>query len=271
MAHRSCRRSPASATVGLALLPLIAAQVNPTHIGWIENSPLSTRTWETAVSFLIGETGHVIAAPPRDRYALFPLALAGRRPGPGRAARSSPGSGAGRALGLALGLGVVGAGRCSPPSLARTTWSSATCCRRWSPLLAAVAIGFAADRRPPARPPARARALRLLARLRHPRRPHPEPAATRLPRRHRGARPTPRRTPRDRHLEARRRLGALLPARRGGARLRRIDLDRARSPSCSKPLVATGKPINLPPSFRQVERVRADRLTLNTLRLQDPP
>jgi hypothetical protein len=30
-----------------------------------------------------------------------------------------------------------------------------------------------------------------------------------------------------------------------------------------KPL-ATGKPINLPPSFHQVGRVRADRLTLNT-------
>jgi mannosyltransferase len=61
--------------VGLALLPLINAQVNPTHIGWIENSPLSSRFWETGVSFLIGETGHVIAEPPRDRYALVPIVL----------------------------------------------------------------------------------------------------------------------------------------------------------------------------------------------------
>src|SRR4029077_1900617 len=28
---------------GLALLPLLAKQVDPNHIGWIENSPLSTR------------------------------------------------------------------------------------------------------------------------------------------------------------------------------------------------------------------------------------
>jgi 4-amino-4-deoxy-L-arabinose transferase-like glycosyltransferase len=63
--------------VGLALLPLINGQVNPTHIGWIEHSPLSTRLWETGVSFLIGETGHVIAEPPRERYALIPVVLIG--------------------------------------------------------------------------------------------------------------------------------------------------------------------------------------------------
>ena len=71
---------PALAAVGatgLALLPLIAAQVNPNHIGWIEKSPLSERFWETAVSFAIGETGHVIAEPPRERYAIVPLALVG--------------------------------------------------------------------------------------------------------------------------------------------------------------------------------------------------
>lgn len=69
------RLAPALAAVlatGLALLPLIAAQVNPTHIGWIENSPLSTRALEAGVSFLIGETGHVIAEPPRDQYAIVP-------------------------------------------------------------------------------------------------------------------------------------------------------------------------------------------------------
>jgi len=62
---------------GLALVPLINGQVNPTHIGWIDHSPLPTRLWETAVSFLIGETGHVIAEPPRERYALIPVALIG--------------------------------------------------------------------------------------------------------------------------------------------------------------------------------------------------
>jgi 4-amino-4-deoxy-L-arabinose transferase-like glycosyltransferase len=63
--------------VGLALVPLIDSQVNPTHIGWIDHSPLPTRLWETAVSFLIGETGHVIAEPPRERYALIPVVLIG--------------------------------------------------------------------------------------------------------------------------------------------------------------------------------------------------
>jgi 4-amino-4-deoxy-L-arabinose transferase-like glycosyltransferase len=92
--------------VGLALLPLIGAQVNPTHIGWIEHSPLSTRLFETGGSFLIGETGHVIAQPPRERFALIPavliavaLLLAALR-GSAREKRA-----AGR--GLTIGLGVV--------------------------------------------------------------------------------------------------------------------------------------------------------------------
>lgn len=67
----------AVSAVGLALVPLIASQVNPTHIGWIDHSPLPTRLWETCVSFLIGETGHVIAEPPRDRYATIPAILVG--------------------------------------------------------------------------------------------------------------------------------------------------------------------------------------------------
>jgi mannosyltransferase len=69
---------PALAAVtatGLALLPLLIAQVNPTHIDWIEESPLSSRFFQTGVSFLIGETGHVIAEPPRVHYALMPIAL----------------------------------------------------------------------------------------------------------------------------------------------------------------------------------------------------
>jgi 4-amino-4-deoxy-L-arabinose transferase-like glycosyltransferase len=70
---------PALAVVGLtgvALLPLISAQIDPTHIGWIEKSLLSTRFFETGVSFLVGETGHVIAEPPRERYALVPVIVA---------------------------------------------------------------------------------------------------------------------------------------------------------------------------------------------------
>ena len=90
---------------GLALLPLLASQVNPTHIGWIENSPLGERLWETLANFAIGETGHVIAEPPRDRYAVVPLALLGAGVllalvlGSRRERR-------GAGLGLMLGLGV---------------------------------------------------------------------------------------------------------------------------------------------------------------------
>ncbi len=63
--------------VGAALLPLIAAQVNPAHIGWIDETPLSSRFLQTGVGFLAGETGHVIAEPPRERYALVPALLIG--------------------------------------------------------------------------------------------------------------------------------------------------------------------------------------------------
>ena len=96
----------AVALTGAALLPLIAAQVNPTHIGWIENSLLSTRFFETGVSFLIGETGHVIAEPPRERYALVPAfavaaALVLLLVGGGRRERR------GAAVAAAVGIGVA--------------------------------------------------------------------------------------------------------------------------------------------------------------------
>jgi hypothetical protein len=100
---------PALAAVGaagLALLPLIAAQTNPNHIGWIEESPLSGRFFQTGVSFLIGETGHVIAEPPRVHYAVLPAIVVGLAAlallalGTRRERR-------GGALGLAVGLGVL--------------------------------------------------------------------------------------------------------------------------------------------------------------------
>jgi mannosyltransferase len=94
------------AAVGLALLPLVAAQVNPTHIGWIDHSSLPSRVYDTGVSFLIGETGHVIAEPLRAHFALVPAlpiglallvaALRGNRRELGAIG-----------LGLAVGLGVV--------------------------------------------------------------------------------------------------------------------------------------------------------------------
>ena len=65
------------AVVGLALVPLILIQANPEHIGWIHHTPLPTRLWESGVAFLIGETGNVIAEPPRIHYALIPALLIG--------------------------------------------------------------------------------------------------------------------------------------------------------------------------------------------------
>lgn len=91
---------------GLALLPLISAQVNPTHIGWIDHSLLSTRLFETGVSFLAGETGHVIAEPPREHFALIPAALVAIALLL-VALRGSRRERRGVALGLTVGVGVV--------------------------------------------------------------------------------------------------------------------------------------------------------------------
>jgi hypothetical protein len=93
--------------VGLALIPLIAAQVNPTHIGWIDHSLLSTRFFQTGVSFLIGETGHVIAEPPRERYALLPAILIGAAVLI-VALRGTRMERRGALLGAVVGLGVAG-------------------------------------------------------------------------------------------------------------------------------------------------------------------
>jgi mannosyltransferase len=82
IALRARRRAvlPTLAAVGLAglaLLPLLVAQFNLPHIDWIERTSLAGRFLQTGVSFLAGETGHVIAEPPRERYALIPAALIG--------------------------------------------------------------------------------------------------------------------------------------------------------------------------------------------------
>lgn len=94
------------AVVGLALLPLIDAQVNPTHIGWIDFTPLYTRFFQTGISFLIGETGHVIAEPPRERYALLPVILAAASLLL-LAVRGSAKERRGGVIGLVVGLGVA--------------------------------------------------------------------------------------------------------------------------------------------------------------------
>jgi mannosyltransferase len=242
---------------GLALLPLINVQVNPNHIGWIENSPLSTRLWETGVSFLVGETGHVIAEAPRERYALVPailigvalilLALRGSR-------RERRGAG----IGLVLGLGVA-AMAAAAALVGKDYVVERNLLPALVPLLAVAAIGFATDG---------ARRLGLLLAVAlcaywlafaiH---------VTQTPNLQR---PDFRTVTDD--------LGPSRSGRRaivtwklaadpvryylnddalrmygGVERIGEVDVLR-------KPL-ATG-PVNLPPSFHQVARVRADRLTL---------
>ncbi len=101
---------PAFALVGLAgltLLPLLLAQLNPLHIGWIEHTPLASRLLQSGISFLAGETGHVIAEPPRERYALIPLALVGIGLGL-LALRGSRREKHAAVVPLAVGAGIVG-------------------------------------------------------------------------------------------------------------------------------------------------------------------
>jgi uncharacterized membrane protein len=248
------------AATGLALLPLANSQTNPTHIGWIENSPLPERFWETGVSFLVGETGHVIAEAPRDRYALVPLilvaaalALVGFR-GSGRERRSA-------GLGLTLGLGVA-----ALTAIAALVGKDYVVERNLLPalipLLAAVAIGFAADS---------ARRLGLLLAVAlcaywlafavH---------VTQTPNLQR----PDFRTVTDALGQPQNGRRAIVTwklaadpvryyLRDGAVRMYGGEERIAEIAVLRKPL-ATGQPINLPPSFHQVRRVRADRLTLNT-------
>jgi mannosyltransferase len=245
---------------GLALLPLANSQTNPTHIGWIENSPLLERLWETAVSFLVGETGHVIAEAPRERYALVPLILAGVAltlvllRGERRERR-------GAALGLVLGFGV--AALTAVAALAGKDYVvERNLLPALIPLLAVVAIGFAT---------AGARRLGLLLAVAlcaywlafdvH---------VTQTPNLQR----PDFRTVTDALGQPRNGRRAIVTWKLAADPVRYYLHDQAlrmyggverigEVAVLRKPL-ATGQPIKLPPSFHQVKRVRADRLTLNT-------
>jgi hypothetical protein len=64
------------AAAGLALAPLAYHQMSLAHAEWIGNFTLDHRLWETATSFLSGETADIIARPERPELAFVPLALA---------------------------------------------------------------------------------------------------------------------------------------------------------------------------------------------------
>jgi uncharacterized membrane protein len=246
--------------VGLALLPLANSQTNPTHIGWIENSPLAERFWETAVSFLVGETGHVIAQSPRERYALVPIVLVGAALflvalwGSRRERR-------GAGLGLGLGLGV--AGLTAVAALAGKDYVvERNLLPALVPLLAVVAIGFAVSS---ARRSGLLLAVALCAywlafdvyvtQTPNLQRPDFRTVTEKL-----GPPSMGRRAIVTWKLAA---DSVRYYLRDDAVRLYRGSVRISEISVLRKPL-ATGKPINLPPSFHQVERVRADRLTLNT-------
>jgi uncharacterized membrane protein len=61
---------------GLALAPLAIHQMSIGHAEWISNFTLGHRLWETAATFVTGETSDIIARPERPIFSLVPLALA---------------------------------------------------------------------------------------------------------------------------------------------------------------------------------------------------
>jgi hypothetical protein len=64
------------ALAGLLLAPLVIHQMSYGHAEWISNFTLGHRLWETAATFLTGETTDIIARPERPALAFLPLALA---------------------------------------------------------------------------------------------------------------------------------------------------------------------------------------------------
>jgi mannosyltransferase len=132
------------AAVGLALVPLVVAQVNPHHIGWIEHDALSLRLWETGISFLVGETGHVIAEPPRGRYALIPALLIGAALLL-LAVRGTRREKRGAFLGATVGLGVMALATVAA-LLGKDYVEERNLLPALVPLALVASIGFAAER-----------------------------------------------------------------------------------------------------------------------------
>jgi 4-amino-4-deoxy-L-arabinose transferase-like glycosyltransferase len=60
---------------GLLLAPLAIHQMSYGHAEWIGNFTLAHRIWETAATFVTGETADIIGRPERPALAIAPLAL----------------------------------------------------------------------------------------------------------------------------------------------------------------------------------------------------
>jgi mannosyltransferase len=64
------------AGAGLLLAPLAIHQMSIGHAEWIGNFSLGHRLWETGLTFMLGETGDIIARPEHPLFALVPCLLA---------------------------------------------------------------------------------------------------------------------------------------------------------------------------------------------------
>jgi mannosyltransferase len=62
------------AVAGMALVPLLLHQVSLGHAEWIGDRSLGHRLWEAGVTFVVGETGDIVARPETVLQAVVPLA-----------------------------------------------------------------------------------------------------------------------------------------------------------------------------------------------------
>ena len=78
--HRQRRRALAGLWIpvaaGLALTPLLVHQMSLGHAEWIGERSLGHRLWETGVTFMVGETGDIVARPESVLPAVLPLLAA---------------------------------------------------------------------------------------------------------------------------------------------------------------------------------------------------
>jgi 4-amino-4-deoxy-L-arabinose transferase-like glycosyltransferase len=63
------------AGAGLLLAPLAIHQMSIGHAEWIGNASLGHRVWETGLTFMLGETGDIIARPEHPLLAVVPCLL----------------------------------------------------------------------------------------------------------------------------------------------------------------------------------------------------
>jgi mannosyltransferase len=104
---------------GLLLAPLAIHQMSYGHAEWISNFSLGHRLWETAATFVSGETSDIIARPEQPVLAVVPLALAlaalvllaVRGDNAERRAAGRPLAVAAAALGIPLALAILSPGK----------------------------------------------------------------------------------------------------------------------------------------------------------------